>query len=75
MQNIISEPAKQSVIEDTVFIDEKHLLKILPYSRKGLFNLRRRGVLPWINAKGRRVIYHLPSVTAALLRHQRGGDQ
>ena len=56
------------------FIDEKQLLARLPVSRRTLFNWRRTGKIPCVRLGGRRILFHWPSVEAALLRHQRGGN-
>mgnify|MGYP000633943358 CR=1 FL=1 len=56
------------------FIDEKELLARLPVSRRTLWQWREDGKIPCVRVPGgRRVIYHLPSVEAALLRLQKGG--
>jgi hypothetical protein len=57
------------------FIDEKELLKRLPVSRRTLFSWRMSGQIPFVCLDGRRVIFHWPSVQAALLRRQKGGSQ
>ena len=57
------------------FIDEKQLLVRLPVSRRTLFNWRAAGKIPSVRLGGRRVLFHWPSVEAALLRMQRGGGQ
>ena len=56
------------------FIDEKQLLARLPVSRRTLFNWRTSGKIPCVRLGGRRILFHWPSVEAALLRHQRGGQ-
>ena len=56
------------------FIDEKQLLARLPVSRRTLFNWRRTGKIPCVRLGGRRILFHWPSVEAALLRYQRGGN-
>ena len=56
------------------FIDEKQLLSRLPVSRRTLFNWRNSGKIPSVRLGGRRILFHWPSVEAALLRHQHGGD-
>ena len=56
------------------FIDEKQLLARLPISRRTLFNWRTSGKIPCVRLCGRRVLFHWPSVEAALLRHQHGGQ-
>jgi|ERR1017187_4091387 hypothetical protein len=55
------------------FLDEKELLKQISVCRRTLYNLRASGKIPSIRL-GRRNFYHFPSVTAALLRLQRGGN-
>ncbi len=52
------------------FIDEKQLLARLPVSRRTLFNWRTTGIIPCVRLGGRRILFHWPSVEAALLRHQ-----
>jgi predicted DNA-binding transcriptional regulator AlpA len=56
------------------FIDEKQLLAKLPISRRTLFNWRTAGKIPCARLGGRRILFHRPSVEAALLRHQHGGQ-
>ncbi len=55
------------------FLDEKELLKQISVCRRTLYNLRASGKIPSIRL-GRRNFYHMPSVEAALLRLQRGGN-
>jgi hypothetical protein len=52
------------------FIDQKELLARLPISRRTLFNWRTTGKIPCVRLGGRRILFHWPSVEAALLRHQ-----
>jgi predicted site-specific integrase-resolvase len=56
------------------FIDEKQLLARLPVSRRTLFSWRTSGKIPFVRLGGRRILFHWPSVEAALLRYQRGGN-
>jgi hypothetical protein len=56
------------------FLDQKQLLVRLPISRRTLFNLRASGKIPCVRLGGRRILFHWPSVEAALLRHQQGGQ-
>lgn len=58
---------------DSAFIDEQELLRRLPVSRRTLFNWRTTGRIPSVRLGGRRILFHWPSVEAALLRHQAGG--
>ncbi|HTX21574.1 MAG TPA: hypothetical protein VMD27_06935 [Candidatus Aquilonibacter sp.] len=56
------------------FINEKELLKRLPVSRRTLFSWRTTGKIPFVRLGGRRVLFHWPSIEAALLRMQKGGS-
>jgi hypothetical protein len=53
------------------FIDTNTLLTHLPISRRTLANWRDAGKIPFIATPGRRILFHVPSVRAALLRAQR----
>jgi predicted site-specific integrase-resolvase len=64
---------KESVRNETGFLDEKQLLARLPISRRTLDNWKAKGLLPFIKT-GRRCLYDWPSVHDALLRRQRGGQ-
>jgi predicted site-specific integrase-resolvase len=55
------------------FISENELLDRLPISRRTLFKWRAAGKIPCVKLAGRRILFHWPSVEAALLRHQQGG--
>jgi excisionase family DNA binding protein len=59
---------------ETGFIDEKTLSKRLPVSRRTLFSWRTSGKIPFVRLGGRRVLFHWPSVEAAMLRMQTGGS-
>jgi predicted DNA-binding transcriptional regulator AlpA len=67
-----SEP-NQTPSSEAGFIDQKQLLARLPISRRTLFNWRTSGTIPCVRLGGRRILFHWPSVEAALLRYQRGG--
>jgi hypothetical protein len=55
------------------FLTTSELQKtVLPYSRRAIFDLRRKGIIPSIQV-GSKVLYHKESVIAALLRRQSGG--
>ena len=56
------------------FINQKQLLARLPISRRTLFNWRTTGKIPCVRLGGSRILFHWPSVEAALLRHQHGGQ-
>jgi hypothetical protein len=56
------------------FINQKQLLARLPITRRTLFNWRTTGKIPFVQLGGCRILFHWPSVEAALLRHQRGGQ-
>jgi predicted site-specific integrase-resolvase len=64
----------QTSAGESNFIDEKQLLARLPVSRRTLFSWRTSGKIPFVRLGGRRIIFHWPSVEAALLRYQRGGN-
>jgi len=64
-----SEP-KETPSGEARFIDEKQLLTKLPISRRTLFNWRTSGKIPCVRLGGRRILFHWPSVEAALLRYQ-----
>ena len=68
-----SEP-KQTPSGEAGFINEKQLLARLPVSRRTLFSWRMTGKIPCVRLGGRRILFHWPSVEAALLRYQRGGQ-
>jgi hypothetical protein len=55
------------------FINEAECLRRVPVSRRTWFSWRLAGKVPTIKC-GRRSLYHWPSVEAALLRMQRGGN-
>jgi len=69
----ISSPRNQSQprTDESNFIDEKQLLKKLAVSRRTIFSWRKAGKIPTVKL-GRRILFHWPSVEAALLRYQRG---
>jgi hypothetical protein len=64
----------QAPAGEVSFIDEKQLLARLPISRRTLFNWRKTGKIPCVRLGGSRILFHWPSVEAALLRYQRGGQ-
>jgi predicted site-specific integrase-resolvase len=55
------------------FITQIELAKRIPVSRRTLFNWRASGKIPAVCLGGRKLLFHWPSVEAALLRQQRGG--
>lgn len=59
---------------DAGFIDERELLKRVPVSRRTAYAWQKSGKLPVIRIGGRKLFYW-PSVSAALLRQQRGGGE
>jgi len=69
-----NELPQQASSGETNFIDEKELLKRLPVSRRTLFSWRTTGKIPFVRLGGRRVLFHWPSVEAAMLRMQTGGS-
>ena len=60
----------------TPFCDFPALVRHLPmYSERTLRELVKRRVIPAVRPPGsRKLAFHLPSVEAALLRHQKGGN-
>jgi hypothetical protein len=52
------------------FLNQKQLLARLPISRRTLFNWRMTGKIPCVRLDRRRLLFHWPSVEAALLRYQ-----
>jgi predicted site-specific integrase-resolvase len=57
------------------FQSESEILPHVGVSRRTLKNWRDRGLIPFVRLPGSRLIkYHWPSVEAALLRQQRGGE-
>ena len=47
--------------------------EILPLSRRAIYDLRKKGIIPAIESGGK-VLFHRESVIAALVRRQRGGS-
>ena len=72
MKNLDTQKAPPSEAE---FIDTPQFLAKVPISRRTLQEWRDKGLIPWVNTKGRRVLFHWPSVQQALLRQQRNGEQ
>ena len=68
---IVKELPKPSPSESS-FLNEMQILAKLSVSRRTLFGWRMAGKIPSVKL-GRRVLYHWPSVEAALLRLQPGG--
>jgi excisionase family DNA binding protein len=56
------------------FVTPKEVADRLKISLGTVSNWRKTGKLPWINGPGRLVRFHWPSVTAAMLRMQRGAE-
>ena len=59
--------------DEAGFIDTEEMLRRLPISGGTLRNWRKSGKIPFCRLTGRRVLWHWPSVEAAILRMQRGG--
>lgn len=58
------------------FLGFEKLLPRLPVGERSVREWTRQGIIPSIRLPGsRRVLYHWPSVEAALLRQQRGGNE
>lgn len=58
--------------ENGAILSERQMLGRLPICRRTLANWRLSGKIPYIKMD-KRVLFHWPSVEAALLRLQRGG--
>jgi hypothetical protein len=71
---LIKSEGDQTLAGKTDFINEKELMARLPMSRRTLFAWRTSGKIPCVRLGGRRILFHWPSVEAALLRYQRGGN-
>jgi len=56
------------------FIDQDEFLRRIPISRRTLATWRFSGKIPYVALTGRRVLFHWPSVEAALLRAQRNAE-
>jgi hypothetical protein len=57
-----------------LFIDSAEFRRRVPVSRRTEFDWRDKGLLPFIRPPdGRRILYHWPTVLAALRRMQQGG--
>lgn len=56
---------------DQSFINERIALSRVPFCRRTMKDLRDQGKIPFIKV-GRRVLYHWPTLEAALLRMQKG---
>ncbi|MDB6021276.1 MAG: hypothetical protein JWQ04_1133 [Pedosphaera sp.] len=62
----------KKLFEQPGFLNEKQLLEKVPISRRTLFGWREAGKIPCVRLPGsRRVLFHWPSVEAALLRSQK----
>ena len=66
--------AETSAAGNSPFVDEAECLRRVPVSRRTWYSWRTAGKVPTIKVGGRRCLFHWPSVEAALLRMQRGGD-
>ncbi len=56
------------------FTDFPGVKKLVPFGERTLRKLIKDGIIPHIRLKGgRRLIFHVDSVTKALLRYQKGG--
>lgn len=65
-------PIEPSPSERVFLTTDELRRQILPLSRRSIFDLRKRGVLPSIEAGGK-VLFHKESVVEALLRRQSNG--
>jgi hypothetical protein len=67
-----SAPGNILPAESAGFTDTAGLQKRIPMSRRAFYEWRRKGIIPSVQI-GSKILYHWPSVEAALLRHQNGG--
>jgi hypothetical protein len=63
--------AHEFALQNADIIDEREILRRVPISRRTLGKWRIEGKIPFLNLGGRRILYHWPSVLAALLRNQK----
>lgn len=56
------------------FIDTRELQRRVAMSRRALYDWRISGKLPFVRVGKRRLLFHWPSVEAALLRFQKEGE-
>jgi hypothetical protein len=56
------------------FLTTAELQTRVPVTRRTLFAWRQAGWLPVVDTGGGKLLFHWPSVAAALLRQQRGGN-
>jgi len=57
------------------FITTEEFLARVPISRRTLATWRKELKIPFVNVSGRRILFHWPSVEAALLRNQKGAAE
>jgi hypothetical protein len=58
---------------DRAFLTTGELQRtVLPLSRRSIFEWRKKGIIPSVQVGGK-ILFHGPSVEAALLRRQTGG--
>ncbi len=65
-------PSGADGVTRKAFIDTQELLTQIPVCRRTLRNWMDNGLIPYVRVGGR-ILFHLESVTAALLRMQRNG--
>jgi hypothetical protein len=53
------------------FITSKELLRRIPICKKTLSGYVKTGKIPSVRLGGRKLLFHVPSVTEAILRFQR----
>jgi hypothetical protein len=56
------------------FITSAELLRRIPICRKTLFSYRKAGKIPSVCLGGGKILFHVASVEAAILRLQRNGQ-
>jgi len=66
-------PVPEASAATRAFLTLKELQEqVLPLSRRGIYDLRKRGIIPSVESGGGNVLFHRESVIAALVRRQNG---
>jgi len=68
------EQSKLPATDQSEFITAQELIRRIPMGRGALRARMRAGIIPYVQLGGRKYHFHWPTVTNAILRHQRGGE-
>lgn len=71
MHTMIKNAIQKEEPSTTGFISEPQVLARVSVCRRTWYNWRKNGFVPYVKL-GRRILYHWPSVEAAILRRQKG---